>query len=200
MGDAKVDVVDHARHRIEIAAVGPDQYGIGQRRRIDMLPPAHEVVPHYVSLLQQKAPMRLASLRLEPRAIRRCELQGGAVINGRLAAGELALPLQLELLRRLVSRIKPPARFQLLDRLGITVEPVRLAHFLGPFDAEPMEILLDAAREFLRRALPIGIVQAEDQPAACPPREQMIEHRRADIAGMDPPRGARREADSDAHA
>ena len=102
------------------------------------------------------------------RALLGGELQGGAVIDRRLAAGELALALELELLRRLVSGIEPPARFQLLDRLGIAVEAVRLAHLLGPLDAEPVKILLDAAREFLRRALPVGVVEAEDQ-AGRPP-------------------------------
>ncbi len=165
-----------------------------------MLPPAHEVVPHHVALLELEPPMRLASFGFEPRPVLRGELQRGAVIDRRLAAGELALALEFEFLRRLVSGIKPPARFQLLDRLGVAVEPVRLAHLVRPVDAEPVKILLDAAREFLRRAFPVGIVEAEDQPAPRPPREQMIEHGGADIAGMNPARRARREADGDAHA
>jgi hypothetical protein len=71
-----------------------------------------------------------------------------------------------------------------------------LAHPLGPFTRANRD-LLDTARELLRRTFPVGIVETEDQPAALP-REQMIEHRRADIAGMDPPRLG--EADCDAHA
>ena len=37
MRDAEVDVVDDARQRIEIAAVGADEHRIRQRRCVDML-------------------------------------------------------------------------------------------------------------------------------------------------------------------
>ncbi len=39
MGDAEIDVVDHARQGVEIAAIGAHQHGIGQRSGIDMLAP-----------------------------------------------------------------------------------------------------------------------------------------------------------------
>src|SRR6185369_10379764 len=107
-----------------------------------MLPPAHEVVPHHVALLELEPPMRLAPFGFEPRTIRRAELQRRAVIDRRLAAGELALALEFELIRRLVGGIKPPARFQLLPRLRVAVEAVRLAHLVRPIDAEPVKVLL----------------------------------------------------------
>ena len=65
MGDAEVDVVDHARQRVEIGAVVPDQHRVRQRGGIDMLPPAHEIVPDDVALLEQEAPMGLAPLGFE---------------------------------------------------------------------------------------------------------------------------------------
>src|SRR3990172_4637692 len=124
MGNAEVDIVDHARQRVEIGAVGPDQHRVGQRRGIDMLTPAHEVVPGHVALLKLEAPMRLASFGFELGPLLLRQLQGGAVVDRRLPAGELALTLQLELLRRLVSRIEPTDRLQLGDGVGITVEAV----------------------------------------------------------------------------
>ena len=69
MGDAEIDVVDDARQRIEIGAVGAHQHRVGQRSGIDMLPPAHEIVPHHVALLELETPMRLAPFGFQPRAI-----------------------------------------------------------------------------------------------------------------------------------
>ena len=83
MGDAEIDVVGHARQRVEIGAVFPHQHRIRQRGGIDMLAPAHEVVPHDIALLEQKAPMRLAPFGLELRPLLGGELQGGAVIDRR---------------------------------------------------------------------------------------------------------------------
>ena len=135
MGDAEIDVVDHARQRVEIGTVFAHQDGVGQRSGVDMLAPAHEIVPHDIALLELEAPMGLASLCFERGAILICELQRGAVIDRRLAAGELALALQLELFGRLVGRIEPAASLQLLDRRVVAREAVRLAHLLGPVDA-----------------------------------------------------------------
>ncbi len=123
----------------------------------------------------------------------------GAVVDRGLAARELALALQLELLRRLVGGIEPAARLQLLDGRGISGEAVRLADLCRPVEAEPGEILADAAREFFRRPLGVGVVETEHEAPARLPREQTVEQRRADIAGMKPSRRARREADGDAH-
>ncbi len=84
--------------------------------------------------------MRLAPFGFELRAFRVGELQRGAVIDRRLAAGELALALQLELLRRLVGGIEPAARFQLLDRGGV-------ARRSGPTGAPPRPSRARARRD-----------------------------------------------------
>ncbi len=104
MGDAEIDVVGDARQRVEVGPVGPDQNRVRQRGGVDMLPAAHQVVPDDVALLEQKAPMRLAPFRLKPRPLFGGQFQGGAVVDRRLPAGELALALQLELLGRFVGR------------------------------------------------------------------------------------------------
>ena len=57
MSDAEVDVVDDARQRIEIAAVGADQHRVRQRGCVDMLLAADEIVPHHVARLELEAPM-----------------------------------------------------------------------------------------------------------------------------------------------
>ena len=150
MGDAEVDVVDHARQRVEIGAVGADQHRVGQRGGVDMLLAAHEIVPHHVAGLEQEAPMGLATLRLELGPIGLGELQRGAVIDRRPPARELALALELQLLLRLVGRIEPAARLQLLDRVGVEREALGLLDLAVPGEPEPGEILADA----LRRSLP----------------------------------------------
>src|SRR3990170_6253461 len=164
-----------------------------------MLSPAHEVVPDHVALLKLKAPMGLASFGFElcPFLIR--QLQGGAVVDRGLAAGELAFALQLELLGRFVGGIKAAGRLPPLDRRPLKREAVRLADLQRPDEPEPGEVLVDAARKFLRRPLPVGVVETEDEASTPLPREQKIEQRGADIAGMKPPGGARRESDPHAH-
>src|SRR5262245_270465 len=124
-----------------------------------MLPPPHEVVPHHVALLELEAPMRLASLGFKARFVLLDQLERGAVIDRRTPARELTLALELEFLGSLIGGIKPPFPLQCLDRGVIAAETVRLAYLLRPIDADPGEVLLDAARKFLGRALPVGVIE-----------------------------------------
>ena len=55
-----------------------------------MLTPAYEIVPGDVTALQLEAPMRLVALGLQLSAVLGREIRGGAVINWRTPARELA--------------------------------------------------------------------------------------------------------------
>jgi hypothetical protein len=124
MGDAEVDIVDDARQRVEIGTIGADQHRVRQRGCIHMLLAADEIVPHHIARLELETPMGSLSRRLQFLAVGVGELQRGAVVDRRLTAGELALPLQLELVLRLEGRIEPSARLQLLDGCVIDREAV----------------------------------------------------------------------------
>ena len=70
---------------------------------------------------------------------------------------------------------------------------------LVPVDAEPGEVLLDQGREGLGRALGIGIVEAQDQPAAMVPGEEPVDEGGPGIAEVEPAGGARGEAENGGH-
>ncbi len=107
VADREVDVVDHRRQGVEIAAVGADQDRIALACLVDMLGAAHQVDPGDGLALEQEAPVRPAALALEAGALGRRQRQRGPVIDRRLAALQLALALQRQLLRGLVAGIEP---------------------------------------------------------------------------------------------
>jgi hypothetical protein len=124
MGDAEIDVVDDARQRVEIGAVGADQHRVRERSGIHMLLAADEIVPHHVAGLELEAPMGRLPCCREFLVVGVGELQRCAVVDRRLAARELALALQLKFVLRLVGRIEPAARLQLLHRCIVDREAV----------------------------------------------------------------------------
>ena len=198
-GDGEVDVVHHRGQAVEIAAVGADQHGIALARLVDMLGPRTRSVQALrppESLKRQWGRLALASRRARSPA----EGERGAVVDRRRAALELELALEGEFLRRLVAGIEPPARLQPLGRLGIALQAIRLARHLVPGKAQPAEIRLDALGEGGGRALAIRIVEAQQEPAAGALGIKPVGERDIGIAGMEPARRARREADASAHA
>src|SRR4029078_7725840 len=143
--NAKVDIVDYARQRVEISAVRPNQHRVRQRSGIDMLAGAHEGVPDHVPRLELEAPMWLAPLGFEPGLVLLGQLQRRAVIDRGAAARELTLALKLELFGRLVAGINPPCPLQSLDGGIIQIEALRRADLPGPIDAESSESLPHSA-------------------------------------------------------
>ena len=109
--------------------------------------------------------MRLAPFRLQPGAFLIAEGERGAVIDRRQATRELALALELQLVRRLVAGIEPPYFTQPLRHRVIKRETLRLPHGDVGHDAEPGEIGSDRRRVFLTGALQIRIVESQDEAA-----------------------------------
>ncbi len=185
MRDAERRVVSDGGQGIEIAAVLPDQDRIGQRARIDVARPADEILPSHLTRFQREAPMRAPALGFEPRPLLGRELERGAVIDRRQAARELEPAAALEFLARLVAGIEAARRLQPVRRRRIDLQPLRLPRHHVGHDPEPGEILLRRIGEGPPRALRIGIVEAEDEAAAGPAREERVEERGARIADMD---------------
>src|SRR5262249_2530014 len=128
------------------------------------------------------------------------ELEGGAIVDRRQVALQLAPALQLQLLRRLVAGIEPAGRLQLRHGGVVGGEAIGLAHLLLPLQAQPAQVFLDAGGELGHTAVAIGVVEAEDEGAALLAREQPVGERNVDVADMQPTRRARRKADADGHA
>ena len=93
--------------------------------------------------------MRTAALGLEGRLLLRCQSQCGAVIDRRQTARQLALAAAVEFIRRLVTRIKPAHRPQLVGSGVIQRKTRRLGMDLVWLDAKPIEVGSDAARKFV---------------------------------------------------
>ena len=195
VGDAEGDVVDHRREAVEVAAVGAHQHGIALARLVDVLGAAHQVVPAHFLGGELEAPVRPAAFAFEPRAVGIAELERGAVVDRRAALREQALALELQLLGRLVAGIEPADRDQPVAGGVVVRQPVGLPLLARPIEAQPGKVALDRRFVLGLAALPVGVVEAQDEGAAVPLGEQPIEQRRAHVAHVQEPGRARRKTD-----
>ena len=103
MSDAEGDVVDDRGEAVEIAAVGTHEHRIALARLVDVLVPAHQVIPAHLLGGELEAPVRLAAFVLQAQAVGIAELERGAVVDRRPALRQQALALEHQLLGRLVA-------------------------------------------------------------------------------------------------
>ncbi len=180
VGDAKVDVVDHARQEIEPAAVLAPHDGVGEQLRVEALRAPNEVGPFdRPVVIEPEAPVSRAPLGRRFAGLL-------ALVDRRQPAPEQHLAAKLELLGRLVAGVDAAGLAQPLELAFVQVESLRLTHDpLGP-QAEPVEIVADGLVEPGGRALPVGVVDAQDEAAAVLPGEEIIVQRRADVAHVQP--------------
>lgn len=68
VGDGEGDVVDDRGEAVEVTAVGAHQHRIALARLVDMLGPAHQIVPAHFLGGELEAPVRLAAFTLQARA------------------------------------------------------------------------------------------------------------------------------------
>ena len=140
--------------------------------------------------------MRPAAFAFEPRAIGVAELERGAVVDRRAALRQQALALELELLRRLVAGIEAADGDQPVAGRVVVRQPVHLPLLARPIEAEPGKVALDRGFVLGLAALPVGVVEAQDEGAAVPLGEQPIEQRRAHVPHVQEPGRAGRKADN----
>ena len=151
--DAEVDVVDDAREGVEGGAVGADQNRVGQGADIHRLVAADQVVPrhdggdrlqhilgdaHLVGVGEAEAPVRTAALGLQELDVLGGEAEGGAVIDRRQAARELALALAVEFVLGFETRVEPLGSAELLGDLLVACRAIRLALLAIPGKAQPV--------------------------------------------------------------
>src|SRR5262249_3290402 len=92
-----------------------------------------------------------------------------------------------------------PLREQLLDRGVVALPALALAEGpLVPVEVEPAQAVEDGGLRLARRALGVGVLDAQHEGAAVPAREGPVEEGGACPAHVQEPRGARREAGTDA--
>ena len=85
-----------------------------------------------------------------------------------------------------------------MQPLGLPVRPARTADVgpLVPVEAEPAQIAQDRRLGLARRALDVGVLDAQDERAARAARQQPVEQRRARVADVELAGGAGCEADT----
>src|SRR3546814_2480597 len=98
-----------------------------------------------------------------------------SVVDRRPSGGQRHLALQTQLLRRLVAGIETSRRLQARGGGGVAVEPLGLHRLLVPLEAEPAQVVLDGPGEFRRRALGVGVVDAQQIAHAVGAGEQPVD-------------------------
>ena len=180
VGDAEVDVVDHARQQIEPAAVLAPDHRVAEQFRVEPLGATDQIGPFDRRvMIEPEAPVRRAALG-------RRRAAGLALVDRRKPAPEQHLAAEIELLWRFVTGIDASGGLQPFELAFVQIEPLRLAHHHVGIDPEPAEIVADRGIELGRRALGVGVVDAQDELAAVLLREQEIVQRGADIADVEP--------------
>ena len=80
---------------------------------------------------------------------------------------------------------------------GIVVrQPVGLPFLARPIEPEPGKVALDRVLVLGPAALPVGIVEAQNESAAVPFGEQPVEQRRAHVSHVQKPGRAGRKSDN----
>src|SRR5215471_2881751 len=124
MRNAQVDVVDHARQKVEPATVLTPNNRIAEQLGIEALRAANQVVPgDWHIVIEPESPVRRAALR-------RRSISGLSLVDRWKPAPEQDLPTEFELFRGLVTGIDAPARFEPIELALVKVEPLRLANHL----------------------------------------------------------------------
>ncbi len=195
IGDAHRDIVDRARQHVEPRAVGAADHRVGQLRRLEMLVPAHSVLPFDRRIMVElEAPVGRDAFRGEIRMLGLGQLQCRAVVDRRQAAPEQHLALEFQLLRSLVGAVDASLRNQPLEILLVELEARRLPLLAVPCEPQPAQIRPDRLDVVLAAPLGVGVVDPQQETPARLLRQQPVMQRRANIADMQPPggRGAKR--------
>ena len=208
--DPEVVVVDRARQVVEATAVGALHDVVLLERPLERHRPPHEVVERARAVARHlQAHDGAPPLGLERRRLRgRLRHPAPAVEEAHLVALR-GFALGLYLVRGRVVAVGVPAREQPLDRFPmprparrLEVRRVRPLHLgpLVPIEPEPAKAVEDRLQGLLEVALPVGVVDAQDELPAVPPREQPVEQGGPHAADVQVAGRAGREPRADAHA
>src|SRR5581483_8750702 len=107
-----------------------------------------------------------------------------------------------------VAVVRAPLRDELLRERAIAIETLRLKvrrvrpadlRPLVPVEAEPAHAVQNALDHLVGRALDVGVLDAQDEHAAVPPREEPVEERGARAADVKVAGGRRGESNAWVH-
>ena len=160
---------------------------------VELDPPVHRIVERRDAGRHLEADRARRARRFELGNLFRGELQAGAVVLPGLAARFRVLSLLAQPIGGAVAVIGASVRDQLRRCGAIALEPLRLeigrvrTADLRPFipvEPEPSQAVENAGDHVGRRALDVGVFDAQDERAAVPPRVEPVEERRARAADV----------------
>ena len=209
VGDLEVVVVDDTRQVVEAGAVGPLD-------DVVLLALPGKLHPAADGIVDDKRPL---PWHLQPHhSLPPLRHEAGGVVGGEggkppavevgLAGGLRGLPLLVEFLWSREVAVGMPRGEELLHgrlvagrALRLEVRGMRPAdpRPFVPIDPQPLEPREDRLERFLDIPLRVGVVDAEDERPAMPPRVQPVEQRRADAADVEITGRARSKAGADGH-
>ena len=199
-------IVDDDGEVVGGMAVGSQQHLIADDVGVKADLAAHEIGEHDLAVLgRAEADGRRLSGLHAPLRFGRIDLRAAARIFRRQIVRERLFALGFELLGRAEAVIRAPfleeharARLIFSEPLGRSIRPDRSADLrpLIPVQAEPAQIFENRRVGVGRRALDVGVFDAQDERAVLPAREQPVEQRRADVADVQVAGRARGESDA----
>mmetsp|Transcript_27238 Transcript_27238/g.49859 ORF Transcript_27238/g.49859 Transcript_27238/m.49859 type:complete len:524 (-) Transcript_27238:63-1634(-) len=193
MGHAHIRIVHNRRDGIQDLTVLADQNRVTDACRVNADIAQNAIVPLDPRLIQLEAPDTLPPLGAQRVPLGATQRQCGAIINGRFAHVQLFFAFEVQFGRRLERLIKPTNLAQLIRRLGIAIQPLRLPLNPVPMQAQPLQVLLDRIDIFFLRSLRISIVDTQDERAPRLAGNQVVHQGGAQVAHMDKAGGRRGE-------
>ena len=182
--NAEVNIVAHAAQRIKKPAILANQNRVRDRSTIDCCLAPDAVNPAGTDLVQPETPVRLAALGLKGGAILVAQGEGGAVIDGGASGLKLCLALEAKFCCRLIGRIEPARRAQIIRRLLVSPDPRRLALIAIPVEAQPFQISPDRINTGLFGAFSIRVVDTQNELPASLAGKKSVEECGPQIANV----------------
>ncbi len=201
MRDLHQRVVDDDGKVVRGRAVGADDDRIADHVGLKPHVSAHRVGEDDVALLRHAEADRRTLARRDARGggvARQAPARAG--VARRTSVRDRVLTLGVELRRRAETVVRVVRAEQLLrvrlievQPLGLPVRPVPAADVrpLIPLEAQPAQIADNRRLRLARRALDVGVLDAQDDGAAGTAREQPVEQRRPRVADVELTGGAR---------
>ena len=204
--DSHQRVVDDDREVVRGRAVRPQQYRIADDVRRDRHRAPHGVVETDISMVRDAEADDRALAGLQARARRRgFDPATSAHVARRLTGRERGLSIGLELFLAAETVVGAAVAEQSIGVRPVNGHALRLAiramaacavGSLVPVESQPAQVVQDRPFRFSRRALAVGVLDAQHEPSALSPSEQPVEQRRAGVADVQEPGGAGGEAEA----
>ena len=196
VGDAHVVVVDHDRQHVGRVSVGTQEHEVVEVLVGERHLALHPVVDDGLAFLlgaqaddRGDAGRRLGRVAVAPASV----VAHGLALEPRLLAHRLEL-----LVARVAAVGRAPGE-HLVHGLAVAAGAVELADRLAvPVEPEPLEAVENGVHRGLRRALAVGVLDAQQERAAEPLRVEPVEQRRARAADVQEAGRGGREAGDDA--